>query len=110
MIRQSTAAILPVVLLAVCVAASAWAHPMTYQGTVLAAEPARVGVKTINDQTKKEDRIWFVVDKNTRVKRGEKTVAYADAKITIGERIVVTVDMDATTTMLATEIRLGDKP
>ena len=83
---------------------------MTHQGTVLAVEPARVQVKTIDEKTKKEDQVWFAVNKDTKVKRGEKTVTYADAKIAVGERIVITVDMDAKTKMLATEIRLAEKP
>jgi hypothetical protein len=85
------------------------AHPMTHQGTVLAVEAARVEVKTVDQSTKKTQNIWFVVDKDTKVKRGEKTLSYAAAKITVGERIVVTVDMDAKTKMLATEIRLASK-
>jgi hypothetical protein len=83
------------------------AHEVTYQGTVLAVEPARVQVKTIDEKTKQEDDVWFVVDKDTKVKRGDKTVRYADAKITKGERIALIVNHDASTKMLATEIRLG---
>jgi hypothetical protein len=49
------------------------------------------------------------VDKTTKVKRGDKTVSYADAKITAGERIVIIVDMDAKTKMFAEEIRLAAK-
>jgi hypothetical protein len=85
------------------------AHPMTYQGTVLGVEPTRIQVKTVDDKTKKEDKVWFVVTKDTKVKRGEKTVTYADAKIGVNERIVVIVDMDAATKMLAEELRLAAK-
>ena len=83
------------------------AHPMTYHGTVLAAEPAKVQVKVIDEKTKKEDAVWFVVDKNTKVKRGETRVAYANAHIAKGERIVIIVNMDAKIKMLAEEIRLA---
>ena len=96
--------------------ASAWlgsvavfAHPMTHQGTVLTVEPARIEVKTVDEKTKKEDKVWFVVDKTTKVKRGDKIVSYADAKIAAGERIVIIVDMDAKTKMFAEEIRLAAK-
>lgn len=89
--------------------AAVFAHPMTHQGTVLTVEPARIQVKTVDEKTKKEETVWFVVDKTTKVKRGEKTVSYADAKITAGERIVIIVDMDAKTTMFAEEIRLAAK-
>ena len=94
-----------VLFLAAGIAVSA--HPMTHQGTVLAVEPARVHVRTIDGATKNSEDIWFIVDKNTKVKRGDKTVPYADAKITVGERIVVIVDMDAKTKNLVTEIRLA---
>jgi hypothetical protein len=83
------------------------AHPMTYQGTVMAVESARVQVKTVDPMTKKEGPIWFVVTKDTKVKRGDQTVTYADAKIAKDERIVVIVDMDAKTKNLAEEIRLA---
>jgi len=85
------------------------AHPMTHQGTVLTVEPARIEVKTVDEKTKKEEKVWFAVDKTTKVKRGDKIVPYADAKITAGERIVIIVDMDAKTKMLAEEIRLAAK-
>lgn len=86
-----------------------FAHPMTHQGTVLTVEAARIEVKTVDEKTKKEDNVWFVVDKTTKVKRGDKTVSYVDAKIAVGERIVIIVDMDAKTKMLAEEIRLAAK-
>ena len=85
------------------------AHPMTYQGTVLAVQPAKLQVRAVDPMTKKEGDLWFVVDKDTKVKRGEKTVSYAEAKIAVGERIVVIVDMDAETKMLAEEIRLAPR-
>jgi hypothetical protein len=83
------------------------AHEVTYFGTVLAVEAARVHVKTIDEKTRAEDAVWFVVDKDTKVKRGDKTVRYADAKIMKGERIVLIVNHDASTKMLALEIRLA---
>ncbi|HSQ03033.1 MAG TPA: hypothetical protein VLN59_03285 [Burkholderiales bacterium] len=82
---------------------------MTYQGTVLAAQPTKLQVKTVDEKTKKEETVWFVVDKDTKVRRGENVVAYADAKITAGERIIVIVDMDADRKLLAAEIRLAAK-
>lgn len=86
------------------------AHPMTHQGTVLAVQPTKVQVKSIvDDKTKKTEDVWFVVDKNTKVMRGDKVVPYAEAKIAVGERIVVIVDMDADTKNLAEEIRLAAK-
>lgn len=87
---------------------AALAHPMTYLGTVIASAPTRVQVRTVDEMTKKEETIWFVIDKNTTIKRGAAIVSVADAKIMKGERIAVIVDMDAPTKMVATEIRLAE--
>src|SRR4051812_41584942 len=105
--RQTLVTLLGAIVLTVCATAALFAHPMTYQGTVLAVQPAKLQVKTVDDKTKKEESTWFVVDRNTKVKRGDKTVPYAEAKIAVSERIVVIVDMDAATKMLAEEIRLA---
>jgi hypothetical protein len=83
------------------------AHEVTYLGTVLAVEPTQVQVKTVDETTKKEDRLWFVVNQDTKVKRGDRIVKYVDAKIAAGERIAVIVNHDAETKMVATEIRLA---
>jgi len=83
------------------------AHEVTYMGTVLSVEAKKVQVKTVDEKTKKEDTVWFLVDKNTKVKRGDTLVKYADAKIAKGERIAVTINHDAATKNLATEIRLA---
>ena len=85
------------------------AHEMTYQGTVLTVESARIEVKTIDATSKKEQDLWFAVNRATKVKRGDKPVTYAGAALVKGERIAVIVDHDAETKMLATEIRLAAK-
>ena len=103
----SRIALVAVLLLSVADVLSA--HEVTYQGTVLAVEPTRLQVKTIDATSKKEQDVWFAVNKATKVKRGNKAVSYADALITKDERVVVIVDHDAETKMLATEIRLAVK-
>ena len=85
------------------------AHDMLTQGTVLTVAPARLEITSLNKATKKDETVAFVIDKNTKVKRGEKIVSYADARIEKGERIVVVVNTDAATKMLATELRLPAK-
>jgi hypothetical protein len=85
------------------------AHTVFYQGTVVAVEAARVHVNTIDEKTKKEERIWFAVDKDTKVKRGEKSVKFAEAAIKNGERIVVGIEHEGKVKFLATEIRLAEK-
>jgi hypothetical protein len=105
--RSPVAIVGAIFALTVLTPSAVLAHPMTHQGTVLAIEPARIQVNTVDDKTKKEEKVWFVVNKDTKVKRGEKIVTYADAKIAVGERIVVIVDMDAKTKNLVEEIRLA---
>jgi uncharacterized membrane protein len=105
-VQQAVRVAVGVVTLALTIAGlSVSAHPMTYQGTVLAVEAARVQVRTVED--KKEETVWFVVNKDTKVKRGDKAVKYADAKIVKGERIVITIDHDSEIENLATDIRLA---
>jgi len=94
----------------VAATAGARAQETTYFGTVLEVEASRVLVNTIDEKSKKEERVWFVIDRDTRVKRGDSIVALADAKMTKGERIAVLVDPAAKPKMLATEIRLAVAP
>jgi hypothetical protein len=82
------------------------AHSITVQGTVVAIEATRIQVKTVDDK-KAEHTDWYAVDRDTLVKRGAKTVKFADAKITAGERVVVIVDEHGETKNLAEEIRLA---
>src|SRR5262245_22021254 len=84
------------------------AHEITYQGTVLAVEASRVEIKTV-DENKKDVDLWCVVDRNTKGRRGEKNVTFAEAAIAKGERIVVTIDHDAKVKSLATLIRLPSR-
>lgn len=93
----------------VVVAAStvAFAHEVTYLGITLAVEATRVQARVVDPQTKKEMNLWFVVNKDTKVTRADVVVSYAEAQIMKGERIAVVVNHDATTKMLAVEIRLA---
>jgi hypothetical protein len=106
---RQLAATFAVVAFVVGVSQPLRAHDVTYQGTVVTVEPARIQVKTAASKTQKEETLWFAVNKDTKIRRGEKTVTYAEAAIVKGERIVVIVDHDAETKMLATQIRLASK-
>ena len=101
-------AVLAVIVVTVLVGAIVSAHPMSFQGLVVSVEAARIEVKTIAESKKEED-VWCVVNKDTKVKRGDATVKYSEAQIAKGERIVVAIDHDAKIKMLATEIRLAAK-
>jgi hypothetical protein len=100
--RTSTATLVALVMTAIVVRA----QEITYLGTVVAVEATRVQVRTPDEKTKKEEAIWFVIDKDTRVKRGGEIVSLAAAKIAPGERVAVIVD-PATKSTAAKEIRLG---
>ena len=106
-LRQFSSAIVASIFVVGVLAIPVAAHEVTYQGTVLAVEATRVHVKTVDLKTKKEEDLWFTLDKTTKVKRGAKAVPVGEAKIAKGERIVVIVDHDAETKMLAKEIRLA---
>ena len=98
-------------VLVISLAASvASAQESTYLGTVGAVESARIQVRTVDDRTKQESTHWFVVDRDTKVTRGDAVVPYPEAKIAPGERIAVIVDPAARTKMRALEVRLGAAP
>jgi len=108
-VRQLSLAITASILVAGLFDIPVVAHEVTYQGTVLAVETTKLHVKTVDLKTKKEEDLWFNIDKTTKVKRGDKSVQLGEAKIAKGERIVVIVDHDAETKMLAKEIRLAGR-
>lgn len=89
------------------VSAAASAQEMTHLGTVVTVEAARIQVRLVDDAAKPGEVRWFAVDKTTRVKRGDQLVAYADAKITKGERVAVLMDMSGRNPMLASELRFA---
>lgn len=83
------------------------AHDVLYPGTVLRVEPERLQVKTVDPDTKKDVNLWFTITKDTKVKRGDTLVPYANAKIVKDERIVAVVNHDAEGRNVATELRLA---
>ncbi|MEO7191279.1 MAG: hypothetical protein ABI051_09500 [Vicinamibacterales bacterium] len=106
---RAAAVLMLATALVTATAVTVWAHEVTYQGTVLAVEAGRIEVNSIDATSKKELPVWFAVNKTTKVKRGAQVLTYAAAQITKGERIVIIVDHDAETKMLAAEIRLASK-
>lgn len=94
-----------VVALAV-VSSVAHAQEVIYLGTTVAVEAARVQVRLVDEKTKHEHTQWFLIDRNTRVKRGEEVVQFATAAIRVGERIAVLVDPADAATFRAREVRL----
>lgn len=84
-----------------------YAHDVLYPGTVLAVETERLQVKIIDAETKGEVSLWFAVTRDTKVKRGDTIVLYAEARIGKDERVVVVVNHDAEVKNVATELRLA---
>lgn len=82
------------------------AHEVTYKGTVVAVEAARLRVSVIDDATKKTTPMDFAVTEKTRVFRGDTAVGFAQAHVQKGERVAVTINHDEPGEK-ATEIRLA---
>jgi hypothetical protein len=84
------------------------AHEITVKGTVAAIERARIQVKT-GDEKKGQSPEWYQIDAKTKVMRGSKVVAVDEARIAVGEKVVLLVDHDAKGVMKTLEIRLADR-
>ena len=75
--------------LAVALVVRVAAHEVTVKGTVEAVDRARVQVKVVDAAGTDADTAWFAVTDNTTVKRGDKTVPFAEVKV--GESITIVV-------------------
>lgn len=87
-----------------CIAATAFAQETVFMGTVMTVHSDRVQIMTGEPQ---KEHLWFVIDKNTVIRRGEKVVTATEAKITAGERIAVIVIGAAKDPRPARELRLS---
>src|SRR5688572_31330030 len=90
--------------------ASAGRQEVAYLGTVIEVEASRILVNVTDEKSKKEDRLSFAIDRDTKIKRDDSILSFVDAKITKGERLALLVDPAAKTKMLAMEIRLAATP
>lgn len=70
------------------------AHEVTYKGTVITVEAAKIQIKVIDEKSKKEKPMDFAVTAKTKVLRGDKVIPFAAARIQKDERISVTVNND----------------
>lgn len=104
--KQVTRLVLAMVVVIGMAGSRLLAHDETFKGTVIATPAGKVQVNVIDDKTKKESKMEFAVTAKTKVLRGDTVVTFADAKITKGERIAVTVNHDESMTD-ATVIRLA---
>lgn len=84
------------------------AHELIVRGTVGAVERARIQVKPVpTDGKSAEKPAWYPIDEKTAITRDKKPVTFDEAKIKVGERIVVIVDHPDKGPMKTKEIRLA---
>jgi hypothetical protein len=85
---------------------TAFAHEITVKGTVAAVEAKRLQVKT-GEEKKGQVAASYSIDGKTKIMRDKTAVTFEQAKIRIGEKVVVIVDHESNTVMKALEIRLA---
>jgi transcriptional antiterminator Rof (Rho-off) len=90
--RLSVLAVAAVMALVATVGAAA--HEVTYKGTVVTADAKTVKVSVINAKTKKPEEMVFKHDGETKILRSDKVVSFAQARVTKGEKISVTINHD----------------
>jgi hypothetical protein len=94
------------------VSATAWAHEVTYEGTVVAVELNRYvasdGVLARLEVKVSDRRRTMIVDitQYTKLWRGDSTVSFAETRIQKDELVTVTIN-DEEADKGALEIRLG---
>lgn len=86
---------------------SVWAHLMTIKGTVAALDRTRIQVKTGEEKTGTTPA-WYPIGAKTKILRGKKVVTFAEAKVSVGERVVLSVDHASDGTMTTLEIHLAE--
>ena len=85
------------------------AHEMTVQGTVAAVEASRIQIKTGKEKAGTSPE-WYPIGAKTKIKRGKKTVTFAEAKIEVHERAVLIVDHPTKGPVTTKEIRVAARP
>src|SRR5262245_17829695 len=98
--------ILTTALILLVGAGSLVAHEMTIKGTVAAVERTRIQVKT-GEEKKGQTPGWYAIDAKTKISRDKTVLSFDEAKIKVGERVVLTIDHEGNGTMKTLEIRLA---
>jgi hypothetical protein len=93
MMRTRLLAVLSVALLSLMVT-PLLAHPFTYKGTVVSAEPTKITISVVDEKTKKPVEKAFVIDKDTKILRGDTAVTFAQAHIEKNEPVSLTTNLD----------------
>ncbi len=82
-----------VMLMTVVLGASSASSATTVTGTVEQVEPSRVEVQVVDAHGKATGKpVWFAMTATTKVTRGGKTVALADAKLKAGETVTILIN------------------
>ena len=100
--------LLVAVALAVVAQPVTLAHEMIVQGTVSAIETSRIQIKTGKEKAGVSPE-WYPIGAKTRIKRGNKTVTLAEAKIEVNERAVLIVDHPTKGPVVTKEIRVAPR-
>jgi hypothetical protein len=91
-------------------AAQISAHPMTIKGVVVAIDKMKVEIAPLDDKGDKTGKPeWHVIGPKAKILRGDKNVAFANAKIAVDERVVLLVDHGSDGKMTVVEVRLAAK-
>jgi uncharacterized membrane protein len=106
MSTQVKRAAIAALAVAIILAPRLFAHEITVKGTVAAVEAKRLQVTT-GQEKKNEAAGWYGIDAKTKIVRDKTTVTFEQARIKVGERVVVLVDHQASGVMKALEIRLA---
>ena len=107
-IPRKMIALVGLVVMVVIASTAAFAHEMTVKGTVAGVEPAKIQIKT-GEEKKGVSPAWYPLNAKTKIMRDKTVVTFAQAKIVVGERAVLTVDHAANGTMTTLEVRLAAK-
>jgi hypothetical protein len=85
---------------------TAAAHDIIVKGTVARVEPTRIQIRT-GAEKPDEPPAWIPIERTTVIKRGEKVVSFADARIRVDERVVAIIDHPDKGPSRTKEIRLA---
>lgn len=82
------------------------AHEIVVRGTIAAIEKTRVQIKT-GEEKPDQAPGWYPIDRETKIKRGDKIVTLEQARIKVNERAVVILDHPDKGPVKTKEIRLA---
>ena len=97
---------IPALAIFIALAVPLQGHEIIVKGTVVAIERARIQIKT-GQEKPKDAPAWYPLDRETRIRRGDKVVAFDDAHIRVDERVVAIIDHPDKGPVKTKELRLA---